>query len=192
VPEFTKLQQATERVHAVVVKLFYGGDAAGFTALGGMRVSSRLTQAEGGAVDAWFGVGESGDDSVVVVEVSDLLLALTSLESATFGVAHEYGHAFSESLLARLGMANAGGDRSEVVADLGAAWAIYSMSGNSWQPVLTALEQAVPEGIFAAERKDNHPPGAERVAYVKQFVALIESGKSFEQAAKEVLSGLSG
>lgn len=191
-PELSELQKSTERIHQAVVNLFYGGQPERFTALDGMLVSSMLTQAEGGAVDAWFGLADFGDQTVVVVEVTDLLLALTSLEPAAFGVAHEYGHAFSPGLLARLGMENAGGDKSEVVADLGAAWAVYHANHNDWHPVLTAMEKAVEEGIFAADRKDNHPPGAERVVYVKQFIRLIESGKPFEDAAKEVLTGVKG
>jgi hypothetical protein len=192
VPEFAKLKQATKQIHAAVVQLFYGGKAEDFTAFGGMRVSDALTQVEGTAVDAWFAAPESDGDPLVVVEVTDLLLQFTSLESATFGVAHEYGHAFSQGLLEKMSMANAGGDRSEVVADLGAAWAMYHAYKCDWQTVETALEQAVTEGIFAADRMDNHPPGAARVGYVKELIKLVKAGTSFEDAAKKILSGVSG
>jgi hypothetical protein len=122
------------------------------------------------------------------------LLALANVNTIKFGLAHELGHAFSEPLLKKIGMPGLDGPRTEVIADLGAAY-LLTLAGVSWEDVIAGAEGwNIPanKGIFTVGWSGDHPPGAARIKYVKALKAKMTATPpaTFDAAAKEIMTKL--
>src|ERR1700738_2902299 len=170
---------------AIIKRDFYNGGA--FNALDGCPVIGSVRIDNGGVgdtmPDATLGTDGNGN---VLVDVNDRLLKLDD-SSIKFALAHELGHAFSGKLAADLGYDNKKpleGPRTEIIADLGAAY-LLKQSGMGWEDICTIANKGVAIGIFNEGWSGDHPPGAKRAECVKSLADLMKAGHTFKDALNE-------
>jgi hypothetical protein len=179
---------------AIIKRDFYNGGA--FTAIGGLPVTGavRLDNGIGNAVpNSTLGTHEHNSVTDVVIDVNSRLLQLGD-NAVKFALAHELGHAFSEKLAADLGYDHKrplDGPRTEIIADLGAAY-LLKQAGVSWDDICNVANNGVATGIFNAGWSGDHPPGAKRAECVKSLAELMKAGHSFKDALKGLLLSLEG
>lgn len=179
---------------AIIKRDFYNGGA--FTAIGGLPVTGavRLDNGIGNAVpNSTLGTHEHNSVTDVVIDVNSRLLQLGD-NAIKFALAHELGHAFSEKLAADLGYDHKrplDGPRTEIIADLGAAY-LLKQAGVSWDDICNVANNGVATGIFNAGWSGDHPPGAKRAECVKSLAELMKAGHSFKDALKGLLLSLEG
>lgn len=124
------------------------------------------------------------------VRVSRGLLALPDA-GVMFALGHELGHGFSEAALARLDMSAVGGCVTEVIADVGAAYAM-SLTGFTWPEISDIAVRGVALRIFDADWEGDHPPGLMRADCVTGFAELMQGGGSFNECAKAICLSMQG
>lgn len=179
---------------AIIKRDFYNGGA--FTAIGGLPVTGavRLDNGIGNAApNSTLGTYEHNNVTDVVIDVNSRLLQLGD-NAIKFALAHELGHAFSEKLAADLGYDHKrplDGPRTEIIADLGAAY-LLKQAGVSWDDICNVANNGVATGIFNAGWSGDHPPGAKRAECVKSLAELMKAGHSFKDALKGLLLSLEG
>ncbi|PMS18054.1 hypothetical protein C0Z18_17595 [Trinickia dabaoshanensis] len=177
----------------IIKRDFYNG--AAFTALGGCLVIGVVRlDTSGGAINAvpnsTLGMDDHGH---VIIDANARLLALDD-NSVKFALAHELGHAFSGKLAADLGYSGKSaltGARTEIIADLGAAY-LLKQCGVGWDDICDTANRGVAAGIFNAGWSGDHPPGAKRAECVKTLADLMKAGHSFKDAMNALLLSLEG
>jgi hypothetical protein len=125
------------------------------------------------------------------VEVTLPLLQLNDDVAIEFAVAHELGHAFSDTLLTSLGLAGLDGAAPEIIADLGSAY-LLSLDGRGWPAILNAARDGIRTGIFTVGWSGEHPPGAERAQYVQTLHDLMAGGHDFNASATGICLSVQG
>jgi Zn-dependent protease with chaperone function len=125
------------------------------------------------------------------VAVSQGLLDIKDDVAIKFVIAHELGHAFSETILTSIGMHGIGGEATEVIADLAAVHVLVEI-GNSWTAVLASIAEWQTLDIFDAAKSGDHPAGAKRAQYIMRLsTAMTGPGKeTFENAARQICNNL--
>ncbi len=106
-----------------------------------------------------------------------------------FALAHELGHGTSEHVLSKVGLTGASGEATEVIADLSAAYTLVQL-GIRWDTVIDSISQWRKSQIFDTHKEGDHPPGDDRVKYVKQLRALIDKKVAFNDAARQICQAL--
>lgn len=181
-----KAERALAKTHGAIVKGFYNGDPRAFN-IDGIPVKPTLRVEKGstpnGNVTGFE--NEEGTEFWFGVVVSEGLLT-RDLVSQMFALAHELGHSVGVDVLPRIGLAGISGQRTEVVADLIAAYAV-NLAGLSWDKILACVSGGVKSGIFDKEKSGHHPPGKDRARYVRQFRQELGSGKNIDAALAAVL-----
>lgn len=125
------------------------------------------------------------------VAVSQGLLSVSNDAAITFGLAHELGHGFKQTLLEKLDMGGISGCVTEIAPDLGAAYTM-NLAGWSWTAIKEATRNGVAYGIFDLGWSGDHPPGEKRATCVASFVTLVTSGESFLDATKAICLSMQG
>ena len=169
-----------------VKTLFYG--AGNEFTMAGMTVVPSVVIEPGNFPDAVPAVvGEN-----IGVGVTQLLLDVADDTAIRFALAHELGHGFSETVLAKIGMQGASGAVTEVIADLGSAY-LLTQVGVGWQGILHAVDDWRTSQIFTAGWSGDHPPGDQRATYVHSLFSLMSAqgfNRSFEAAARLICNNL--
>lgn len=160
--------------------LFYGGDTPYACDLPMVPV----VKAERGATPNG-NLTPTDDGSGLGMVVSDGLLNITDDVTIKFALVHELGHGTSEHILKHVGLEGVGGEATEVIADLSAAYILAEL-GTRWDTIIASISQWRKTKIFDEHKDGDHPPGDERVAYVKKLQELLGKGASFHDAAKQI------
>ena len=125
------------------------------------------------------------------VRVSQGLLNVKDDCALVFGLAHELGHGFKQTLLEKIGMGQISGCVEEVAPDLGAAYVMH-LGGWSWSAIRDATTKGVQHGIFDLGWSGNHPPGAMRATCVASFIELVGDGNDFTDCVKAICLSMQG
>jgi hypothetical protein len=123
------------------------------------------------------------------VGVNAALLAIEDRTAVMFALGHEIGHGFSAVLLSGIGLAGISGPRTEVAADLGAAYLLMRL-GVKGDEVKRAARAWSTSQIFGAAWSGDHPPGDHRAELVARVCDGLEAGRAFADVAGEMLHGL--
>lgn len=129
------------------------------------------------------------DPPLMGMELSTGLLAIPNPAAVKFAIGHELGHAFSETILAKIGLRGVGGYATEVIADLASAYILMQI-GIDTAAIQIAVNQGVAYGIFDVASSGDHPAGKDRARHVEELFQKMASGKSFEDAARQICKGL--
>lgn len=172
-----------------VSKAFYGGKP--FTIFdGAITVVPKIIVEEKAGVPNGNITGIT--DTTYGVLVNRAFLAIKNDVALKFALAHELGHGFTAVALEKLdkSMKGISGPRTEIVADLGAAY-LCAQTGIKWEDVDKAVKDWKAAQIFDEKWEGDHPPGAVRAQLVGILCERMKiKGADFMQAAKEMLVNL--
>jgi len=129
------------------------------------------------------------DEQGLGMVVSEGLLAIGDNVAIKFALAHELGHGTSEHVLSKVGLTGASGEATEVIADLSAAYLLIQL-GIGWDTMIDSISRWRTSQIFDTHKDGDHPPGDDRVNYVKQLRALIDKKVAFSDAARQICAAL--
>ncbi|MFJ7905357.1 hypothetical protein ACIQ6V_33675 [Streptomyces sp. NPDC096198] len=186
--EEDKAANALIGLHRQIVKYFYSGKSRDFKAYSddsdGTIVKPVLIVAEQGGSNAALTFLDDG----MGVEIGYPLLTREEASDmhVKFAMAHELGHAFSLRLANLINMPGLSGPRMEVIADLGAVFALIK-SGEQWGDIMSAVRSGE-RIIFDSRWNGDHPPAADRVEYIKGLESKsLSNVESFTEQVQRII-----